>query len=62
MGAAARLRATRTENSYGQWTSWTHAIDCVDGARYLAERSKVDGNRLAIRGGRRQQLRDSCAP
>jgi len=34
----------------GQWGA-VDVDDCVNGARYLVERDKVDGNRLAIRGG-----------
>jgi len=34
----------------GQW-GVVDVDDCVNGARYLVERDKVDGNRLAIRGG-----------
>jgi dipeptidyl aminopeptidase/acylaminoacyl peptidase len=34
----------------GQW-GIVDVDDCVNGARYLVERGKVDGDRLAIRGG-----------
>jgi dipeptidyl aminopeptidase/acylaminoacyl peptidase len=35
--------------------------DCVNGARYLAERGEVDGNRLAIRGGSAGGYTTLCA-
>jgi dipeptidyl aminopeptidase/acylaminoacyl peptidase len=35
--------------------------DCVNGARYLVERSEVDGNRLAIRGGSAGGYTTLCA-
>jgi hypothetical protein len=35
--------------------------DCVNGARYLADRGEVDGNRLAIRGGSAGGYTTLCA-
>ena len=35
--------------------------DCVNGARYLAERGEVDGNRVAIRGGSAGGYTTLCA-
>jgi dipeptidyl aminopeptidase/acylaminoacyl peptidase len=35
--------------------------DCINGARYLAERGEVDGNRLAIRGGSAGGFTTLCA-
>jgi dipeptidyl aminopeptidase/acylaminoacyl peptidase len=48
-GSAGYGRAYR-QRLEGQW-GVIDVDDCVNGARYLAERDRVDGNRLAIRGG-----------
>ncbi len=48
-GSAGYGRAYR-QRLEGQW-GIVDVDDCVNGARYLAERGQVDGCRLAIRGG-----------
>lgn len=48
-GSSGYGRAYR-QRLNGQW-GIIDVDDCVNGARYLAERGYVDGNRLAIRGG-----------
>jgi len=48
-GSTGYGRAYR-EQLYGQW-GVVDVDDCVNGARYLAERGLVDGKRLAITGG-----------
>jgi len=44
----------------GQW-GVVDVDDCANGARYLAERGEVDGNRLAIRGGSAGGYTTLCA-
>ncbi len=44
----------------GQW-GVVDVDDCVNGARYLAARGEVDGNRLAIRGGSAGGYTTLCA-
>jgi len=44
----------------GQW-GVVDVDDCVNGARYLAERGEVDGDRLAIRGGSAGGYTTLCA-
>ena len=53
-GRAYRQRLT------GQW-GIVDVDDCVNGARYLAERGEVDGDRLAIRGGSAGGYTTLCA-
>jgi dipeptidyl aminopeptidase/acylaminoacyl peptidase len=48
-GSSGYGRAYR-ERLRGQW-GIVDVDDCVNGARYLAERGEVDSNRMAIRGG-----------
>ena len=48
-GSTGYGRAYR-ERLKGQW-GLVDIHDCLNGARYLVETGKVDGNRLAIRGG-----------
>ena len=48
-GSSGYGRAYR-ERLNGQW-GIVDVDDCVNGARFLAQRGEVDGNRLAIRGG-----------
>ena len=38
------------EALYGEW-GVTDVNDCIDAARYLAESGRVDGDRMAVRGG-----------
>ncbi len=58
-GSSGYGRAYR-ERLNGQW-GVVDVDDCVNGARYLAERGKVDGNRLAIRGGSAGGYTTLCA-
>src|SRR5207302_1069383 len=44
----------------GQW-GVVDVDDCMNGARYLAERGEVDGNRLAITGGSAGGYTTLCA-
>lgn len=44
----------------GQW-GIVDVYDCINGARYLVERDKVDGERLAIRGGSAGGYTTLCA-
>ena len=48
------------ERLKGQW-GIVDVDDCVNGARYLAERGQVDGNRMAIRGGSAGGYTTLCA-
>ena len=48
-GSAGYGRSYR-EALYGNWGS-TDVEDCIDAARYLADTGRVDGNRMAVRGG-----------
>jgi len=58
-GSSGYGRAYR-ERLNGQW-GIVDVDDCVNGARYLAERGEVDGNRLAIRGGSAGGYTTLCA-
>jgi dipeptidyl aminopeptidase/acylaminoacyl peptidase len=58
-GSSGYGRAYR-ERLNGQW-GVVDIDDCVDGARYLAERGEIDGNRLAIRGGSAGGYTTLCA-
>jgi dipeptidyl aminopeptidase/acylaminoacyl peptidase len=58
-GSSGHGRAYR-ERLNGQW-GVVDVDDCVNGARYLAERGEVDGNRLAIRGGSAGGYTTLCA-
>jgi dipeptidyl aminopeptidase/acylaminoacyl peptidase len=58
-GSSGYGRAYR-ERLRAQW-GIVDVDDCVNGARYLAERGEVDGNRLAIRGGSAGGYTTLCA-
>jgi dipeptidyl aminopeptidase/acylaminoacyl peptidase len=58
-GSSGYGRAYR-ERLNGQW-GIVDVDDCVNGARYLAERGEVDGDRLAIRGGSAGGYTTLCA-
>ena len=58
-GSSGYGRAYR-ERLNGRW-GIVDVDDCVNGARYLAERGEVDGNRLAIRGGSAGGYTTLCA-
>jgi dipeptidyl aminopeptidase/acylaminoacyl peptidase len=58
-GSSGHGRAYR-ERLTGQW-GIVDVDDCVNGARYLASRGEVDGNRLAIRGGSAGGYTTLCA-
>jgi dipeptidyl aminopeptidase/acylaminoacyl peptidase len=58
-GSSGYGRAYR-QRLNGQW-GIIDVDDCVNGARYLAERGEVDGNRLAIRGGSAGGYTTLCA-
>jgi dipeptidyl aminopeptidase/acylaminoacyl peptidase len=58
-GSSGYGRAYR-ERLSGQW-GIVDVDDCVNGARYLAERGEIDGNRLAIRGGSAGGYTTLCA-
>jgi len=58
-GSSGYGRAYR-ERLNGQW-GIVDVDDCANGSRYLAERSEVDGNRLAIRGGSAGGYTTLCA-
>jgi len=58
-GSTGYGRAYR-ERLNGQW-GVVDVDDCVNGARYLAERGVVDGNRLAITGGSAGGYTTLCA-
>ncbi len=58
-GSSGYGRAYR-ERLNGNW-GIVDVDDCVNGARYLAERGEVDGNRLAIRGGSAGGYTTLCA-
>jgi dipeptidyl aminopeptidase/acylaminoacyl peptidase len=58
-GSSGYGRAYR-ERLNGQW-GIVDVDDCVNGARYLAERGEVDANRLAIRGGSAGGYTTLCA-
>ena len=58
-GSSGYGRAYR-ERLNGQW-GIVDVDDCANGARYLAERDEVDGNRLAIRGGSAGGYTTLCA-
>ena len=58
-GSTGYGRAYR-ERLKGQW-GIVDVDDCVNGARYLAERGEVDGKRLAIRGGSAGGYTTLCA-
>ncbi len=48
------------ERLYGQW-GVVDVDDCINGAKYLVAQGKVDGNRLAIRGGSAGGYTTLCA-
>lgn len=58
-GSSGYGRAYR-ERLNGQW-GIVDVDDCVNGARYLAERGEIDGSRLAIRGGSAGGYTTLCA-
>ncbi len=58
-GSSGYGRAYR-ERLNGNW-GIVDVDDCANGARYLAERGEVDGNRLAIRGGSAGGYTTLCA-
>jgi dipeptidyl aminopeptidase/acylaminoacyl peptidase len=58
-GSSGYGRAYR-ERLNGNW-GIVDVDDCVHGARFLAERGEVDGNRLAIRGGSAGGYTTLCA-
>jgi len=58
-GSSGYGRAYR-ERLNGRW-GVVDVDDCVNGARYLAERGEVDGDRLAIRGGSAGGYTTLCA-
>jgi dipeptidyl aminopeptidase/acylaminoacyl peptidase len=58
-GSSGYGRAYR-ERLNSQW-GVVDVDDCANGARYLAERDEVDGNRLAIRGGSAGGYTTLCA-
>ena len=58
-GSTGYGRAYR-ERLYGQW-GVVDVADCVNGARYLAERGLVDGERLIIRGASAAGYTTLCA-
>jgi len=58
-GSSGYGRAYR-ERLNGRW-GIVDVGDCVNGARYLAERGEVDGDRLAIRGGSAGGYTTLCA-
>ena len=58
-GSTGYGRAYR-ERLYGQW-GVVDVADCVNGARYLAERRLVDGERLIIRGASAGGYTTLCA-
>ena len=58
-GSSGYGRAYR-ERLSGRW-GIVDVDDCVHGARYLAERGDVDGNRMAIRGGSAGGYTTLCA-
>jgi dipeptidyl aminopeptidase/acylaminoacyl peptidase len=58
-GSSGFGRAYR-ERLNGRW-GIVDVDDCANGARYLAERGEVDGNRLAIRGGSAGGYTTLCA-
>jgi dipeptidyl aminopeptidase/acylaminoacyl peptidase len=58
-GSSGYGRAYR-ERLNGQW-GIVDVDDCVNGARYLAQRGEVDGDRLAIRGGSAGGYTTLCA-
>jgi dipeptidyl aminopeptidase/acylaminoacyl peptidase len=58
-GSSGYGRAYR-ERLNGRW-GIVDVDDCVNGARYLAGRGEVDGNRLAIRGGSAGGYTTLCA-
>ena len=58
-GSTGYGRAYR-ERLNGNW-GIVDVDDCANGARYLAERGEVDGNRLAIRGGSAGGYTTLCA-
>jgi dipeptidyl aminopeptidase/acylaminoacyl peptidase len=58
-GSSGYGRAYR-ERLNGRW-GIVDVNDCVKGARYLAERGEVDGDRLAIRGGSAGGYTTLCA-
>jgi dipeptidyl aminopeptidase/acylaminoacyl peptidase len=49
-GGSAKYGRAYRQRLYGQW-GVIDVDDCVNAARYLAEKGEVDGERLAIRGG-----------
>jgi dipeptidyl aminopeptidase/acylaminoacyl peptidase len=58
-GSSSYGRAYR-ERLNGNW-GIVDVDDCTNGARYLAQRGEVDGNRLAIRGGSAGGYTTLCA-
>ncbi|MGE5217269.1 MAG: prolyl oligopeptidase family serine peptidase [Chloroflexota bacterium] len=58
-GSSGYGRAYR-QRLNGQW-GIVDVDDCVNGARYLAERGQVDANRLAVRGGSAGGYTTLCA-
>ncbi len=58
-GSTGYGRAYR-ERLYGQW-GVVDVDDCVNGARYLVEQGRVDGERLAIQGGSAGGYTTLCA-
>ena len=59
-GGSAGYGRTYRERLNGQW-GIVDVADCINGARYLAERGEVDGKCLAIRGGSAGGYTTLCA-
>ena len=59
--AAAPATAARTASACNGTWGIVDVDDCVNAARYLAERGEVDGERLAIRGGSAGGYTTLCA-
>ena len=59
-GGSTGYGRTYRERLSGQW-GVVDVNDCVNGARYLVERSEVDGDRLIIRGGSAGGYTTLCA-
>src|SRR5262249_58920676 len=60
-GGSAGYGREYRESLNGRWGD-VGVDDCVNGAKYLAEQGKVDGDRLAITGGSAGGYTKVCAP
>ena len=56
-------RATGARTASGSYGNWgvVDTVDCINAARYLADRGEVDGDRLLIRGGSAGGYTTLCA-